>query len=89
MKQFQKALAVIVVVLLFVAPLVALAHCEGDQATDCATQCACLCDCLPAFTCPEHASNLMTPKSERACSIVMLGQERVSVADIFRPPISA
>ncbi|MBI2442120.1 MAG: hypothetical protein HYV35_12210 [Lentisphaerae bacterium] len=84
----MKALAVILMALLFVAPLVVLAHCEGDQATDCATQCDCLCHSLPDFTCPIHASDLTAHKSERAYSTDMLGQERVSVADIFRPPIS-
>jgi hypothetical protein len=84
-----KAFMVALVALAFVAPLVMTEHCESDQAAECAPECVCACHAAPAFTCLTQASGLRARRAERAHSIDMLFLERLSIADIYRPPISA
>ena len=89
MKLLVKAFAVVLAALAFVAPLAETAHCDGDHVDKCATECACACGCITVLVCTEQASDLTARESERACSYDMLCLGRLSIADIFRPPISA
>lgn len=89
MKLLVKAFGVVIVALTFLAPLAATAHCEGDREVECATDCACLCHSVPASACLEQTSGPMAHRSERACLTDVQCVERLSAADIFRPPIAA
>jgi hypothetical protein len=42
-----------------------------------------------ACTCLDQAIRLRTPPSEHTHAIDMIGLERLSIADIFRPPTAA
>jgi hypothetical protein len=89
MKLIVKAFVVVLVALAFIAPLAATMHCEGNSEAECATECACICHSDPASACLEQASGLMAHRSERASSTDMLCLGRLSISDIFRPPIAA
>jgi hypothetical protein len=89
MKWLANAAAVVLVLLALAAPLAANAHCDGEHEAQPTTECACVCCCDPAFACTAHVScrTALTSQRTRVTGVFFSG--RLSVADVFRPPISA
>lgn len=84
-----KTLVIVLIAVAFLSPLAAALHCDDHHEVECQTECACLCHSLMACTCLDQAIRLMTPPSERTRATDMIGLERLSIADIFRPPTAA
>ncbi len=89
MKFLAKVFVVILVALAFSASLGATVDCEGGHEAECSTECACFCCSTPAFVPLKQTSSLKTSKAEHAWTSDMSYMGKPSVADIFRPPISA
>ncbi len=75
--------------LAILAPLVVAAPCDSDHEVECATDCTCDCHVGPSYMCLDPAITLTVVNSERAGATDLLCRERLSVADIYRPPTSA
>jgi hypothetical protein len=89
MKLRLKAIGIILMLLAFVAPLAPGSHCESDHESEGKTECACVCHSAPDWSLLEPAINVQTFKSERTDSVDTLYLKRLSIAEVFRPPIAA
>jgi hypothetical protein len=91
MTLLARTFAGVLVTMAFVAPLVATAHCDGDHETaaECVNECACACFSALNFACREQAIGLVARMSDRVCFTELPSTGRLSVTDIFRPPIAA
>ena len=77
---------IFIVALAFIAPFAA---CEDNHEAECAADCSCACHPAPVFSTIEQASKLtMLNGGSIPCSIIFY-LERLSVADVFRPPIAS
>jgi hypothetical protein len=81
--------AIFLIALAFAAPIVATAHCESDHEAECETECACTChsDTMISGVVQAIGHRSQVSASTRPADDLIL--ERLSVADVFRPPIAS